>query len=93
MVAIVVWVTLGAFVGWIASLLLKSDGAPGSTSANVIASIVGSVMGGFLARLASHGGGRIEDALTFQGVIFAGVGAAVMLLGVNLLAARREVHV
>ncbi|MDB4932707.1 MAG: transglycosylase associated family protein [Myxococcaceae bacterium] len=93
MVATIVWVTLGAFVGWIASLLLDTDGAENNMPANIAVSIVGSVIGGFVARLAGPGGARIEDALTFQGVLFSGVGAAVMLLCVNLLAARREVHV
>ena len=90
MVGVVVWVTLGVFVGWMASLLLKTDEADRSTVANILASVVGAVMGGFVARLLGYSGARIEQVLTFQSVLFSGVGAAILLLAVNFLAARRD---
>ena len=90
MLSIIVWVTLGAFVGWIASLLLKTDDDDPSTAANLGASIVGAVVGGGLASLVGHGASRIEDSLRFQSVLFSGVGAMVFLLGANLLRYRRH---
>ena len=90
MVGIVVWVTLGVFVGWMASLLLKTDEADRSTFANILASVVGAVIGGFVARLLGYSGARIEQVLTFQSILFSGVGAAILLLAVNFLAVRRD---
>ena len=89
MVGIVVWITLGTFLGVIASLLLKTDEADRSTFGDVAASVTGAVIGGFIARLLGFSGSSLEQVLTFESVLFAGVGAAVLLLAVNLLAARR----
>lgn len=91
MLGFIVWFTLGAFVGWIASLLLKTEDADRSTSINVAASIVGAVLGGLLARGLGYSGSRIEEVLSFQGVLFSGVGAAIVLVAANLVPLRREV--
>lgn len=92
MVAIIVWVTLGAFIGWIASLLLKTEQADRSTAVNVGASVVGAVLGGLVSRLMGYGGARIEQVLTFEGVLFTGLGAALLLILANVLAIGREAH-
>lgn len=92
MVGIIVWLTLGAFVGSIASLLLKTEEADRSTLANVAGSIVGAVIGGTVARLMGYSGAHLEQVLSFQGVLFAGVGAAIMLVVVNLIPLRRRAH-
>jgi len=92
MVGIIVWFTLGAIVGVVANILLKTDDAERHPLVNVAASIVGAVVGGTLARLLGYSGQSLEQVLTFQGVLFAGVGAALMLLAVNLIPLRRHAH-
>lgn len=45
---ILTWIILGALAGWLASLVLKSDAEQGALG-NIIAGILGAVVGGFIA--------------------------------------------
>ena len=44
---IIVWIVFGALVGWIASLIMKTDGQQG-TILNIVVGIVGAMIGGWL---------------------------------------------
>jgi uncharacterized membrane protein YeaQ/YmgE (transglycosylase-associated protein family) len=88
MLGIAVWITMGAVVGFVASLLLKTDEVERNIAVNVAASVAGAVIGGTVARFLGYGGTRLEEVLSFQGVLFAGVGAAAMLVAANVLALR-----
>lgn len=46
---IIIWVIFGALVGWIASLIMKTDAQQGAI-ANIVVGIVGALIGGFIAR-------------------------------------------
>ncbi len=86
MMSLIVWVVLGVTVGGIASLLLKTDGADQSPAANVGASLIGAVIGGALASIVGYNTGvRIEQELSFQTVLFSGVGAMLGLFAANFL--------
>lgn len=45
---IIVWVIVGAISGWIASMILKTNGQQGAIG-NVVMGIIGALVGGFLA--------------------------------------------
>jgi uncharacterized membrane protein YeaQ/YmgE (transglycosylase-associated protein family) len=45
--AIILWIVFGALVGWIASLIMKTDAQQGALL-NIIIGIVGAVIGGWL---------------------------------------------
>lgn len=90
MLGIAVWITMGAVVGFVASILLKTDEVQRNIAVNVAASVGGAVIGGTIARFLGYGGTRLEEVLSFQGVLFAGVGAAAMLVAANVLALRSE---
>lgn len=47
---ILLWILFGALVGWIASLVMRTDESQGAI-ANVIVGIVGAIIGGFIAEL------------------------------------------
>jgi len=52
---IILWILFGALAGWIASLIMKTDGQQG-TFANIAVGIVGALIGGFLMSLLGQSG-------------------------------------
>lgn len=46
---IILWIIFGALVGWIASMIMKTDGQQGALL-NIIVGIVGALIGGFVMR-------------------------------------------
>lgn len=47
---IVLWIIFGALVGWIASMIMRTDDSQGGF-ANIVVGIIGAIIGGFVARL------------------------------------------
>ncbi len=47
---ILIWIIFGALVGWVASIIMKTNVEQGGI-ANIIIGILGAVLGGFLAQL------------------------------------------
>ena len=70
-------IVLGALIGWIASMIMKTNASMGAL-ANIIAGIVGSAIGGFL--FGSHG---------LVGQIIVGVIGACILIGIVKLVTGR----
>lgn len=52
---ILAWILFGALAGWIASMIMKTDGSQG-TMMDIIMGIVGAVAGGFLMGLFGQSG-------------------------------------
>lgn len=50
MINFILWIVFGALVGWIASIIMKSNASMGAL-ANIIAGIVGSFVGGWVMSL------------------------------------------
>lgn len=71
---ILYWIILGALVGWIASLIMRTDAEQGAV-ANIIIGIVGAVIGGFLWRMLT---GDQADSLVGQFLV-ALVGAIIVI--------------
>lgn len=44
---IILWIIFGALVGWVASMIMKTDGGQGAVL-NVVVGVVGAVIGGWL---------------------------------------------
>ena len=81
---IIIWLVVGGVIGWLASLVMKTDAQQG-VILNVIVGIVGAMLGGwFISPLV--GAGTINQnnfSLPALGVSF--IGAAILLGAVNLL--------
>lgn len=92
MLSIIVWVTFGALVGWIASLLLKTDEVDQNVPANLAASVIGAVIGGALASIFGFGGLHLTGGPPGQTVLFAGIGAMAALLAANFAHYRSHHH-
>ena len=52
---ILLWIVFGAAVGWVASLLMRTDGQQGIVF-NVIVGIVGAVIGGWIMNAVGQSG-------------------------------------
>lgn len=78
---IIVSLIIGAFIGWIASLIMHTDQQQGAL-ANVIIGVIGSFLGTYIfADLLGIGGATSAGSLTFAG-IFWGVAGAVVLIAI-----------
>ncbi len=73
----IIWLVIGGVIGWLASIVMRTDGQQGIIL-NIVVGIIGSYIGGFLfgARL---GGG------TLGGLISAFLGAVILLAIINLI--------
>jgi uncharacterized membrane protein YeaQ/YmgE (transglycosylase-associated protein family) len=80
MINLIVWLLIGALIGWLASMVMRTDGQQGALL-NIVVGIVGAMIGGFLL-----GGPSINsDALNTTALIVSFVGAVILLGIVNLV--------
>ena len=77
---LIIWLLVGALVGWLASIVMRTDAQQGAVL-NVVVGIVGALIGGFLL-----GGPTINsNALNLTAILVSFVGAVVLLAIVNLV--------
>lgn len=70
---LIIWIVFGALVGWVASLLMKSEGG---IVWDIVVGIVGAVIGGFLMSLIGQGG---VGGFTIYSFLVALLGACVLI--------------
>jgi uncharacterized membrane protein YeaQ/YmgE (transglycosylase-associated protein family) len=78
MIGIIVWLIVGGVVGWLASIVMRTDAQQG-----ILLNIVVGIVGAFLAGLIV-GGGSINENITLTSFLVSLVGAIVLLAIVNL---------
>jgi uncharacterized membrane protein YeaQ/YmgE (transglycosylase-associated protein family) len=79
MINLIVWLLVGALIGWLASMVMRTDAQQGALL-NIVVGVIGAVIGGFLL-----GGPTINSsALNTTALIVSFVGAVVLLGIVNL---------
>ncbi len=76
---IIVWLVMGGLVGWIASMIMGTNGQQG-IFLNIVVGIVGALIGGWLIG-PMLGAGSINDGITVMSFIVSLIGA-VLLLGI-----------
>lgn len=79
MVGLLVWLIVGGVVGWLASLVMRTDGQQG-IFLNIVVGIVGAFVGSLL-----FGGSINSGAITPMTFIVSLVGAIILLAIVNLV--------
>ncbi len=80
----IIWVVIGGVLGWLASIVMRTNAQQG-LFLNVVVGIIGAVLGGFILA-PMIGSGTINDgdySIASLGVSF--VGAIILLAVVNLL--------
>jgi uncharacterized membrane protein YeaQ/YmgE (transglycosylase-associated protein family) len=84
MINLIIWLVAGAAIGWIASMVMRTDAQQG-TILNIVVGIVGAMLGGFLLPLLGFGGSNINNNdFSVSGLLVAFVGAVILLAIVNL---------
>ena len=78
LVGLIVWLVIGGVVGWLASLVMRTDAQQGILL-NIVVGIVGAFTGGLLF------GGSINSAITVMTFVSSLVGAIILLAIVNLV--------
>ncbi|HSV81256.1 MAG TPA: GlsB/YeaQ/YmgE family stress response membrane protein [Ramlibacter sp.] len=77
-----IWLIVGGIVGWLASLVMRTDGQQGILL-NIVVGIVGAFLGGLLIS-PLVGVGSINDGISIGSVLVSLVGAVILLAIVNL---------
>jgi uncharacterized membrane protein YeaQ/YmgE (transglycosylase-associated protein family) len=77
---LIIWLVIGGVVGWLASIIMRTDAQQG-IFLNIVVGIVGAFIGGLLI-----GGGTINNAgITPTTFLVSLLGAIVLLAVVNLV--------
>lgn len=75
---LIIWLVVGGIVGWLASLVMRTDGQQGIIL-NVVVGIIGSVIASFIF------GGGINQMITVTTFIYSLIGSIILLAIVNLI--------
>lgn len=78
MIGFIIWIIIGGVVGWLASIIMRTDAQQG-IFLNIIVGIVGAFLAGLIV-----GGGSINNDLTIGSFLWSLLGAVVLLAIVNL---------
>lgn len=75
---IIIWLIVGGVVGWLASLIMRTDAQQGIIL-NIVVGIVGAIISGLLF------GGSINGGITIETFLYSLIGAIILLAIVNLI--------
>ena len=75
---IIIWLIVGGIVGWLASLIMRTDAQQGIIL-NIVVGIVGAVIAALLF------GGGINQGVTIETFLYSLLGAVILLAIVNLV--------
>ncbi len=77
---IIIWLIVGGVCGWLASIVMRTDGQQG-----IFLNIIVGIVGAFLAGLVYGGGNINSNPLDITNFLVSLVGAIVLLAIVNLV--------
>ena len=83
----ILWIVIGALVGWIASKIMGTDAEQGAFL-NILVGIVGAALGGLLIGPRLGGGTINQYNFSVGSLLISLIGAVVLLALVNLLRGR-----
>ena len=83
MVNVIVWLVLGGLVGWLTSMVMKTDDRHGIVM-NVLVGIVGSVVAGWMVSPLVGAGTLNQGGFSPPSLVVSFVGALLLLAIVNL---------
>ena len=78
---IIIWIIFGALVGWIASIIMKTNAEQG-VILNIIVGIIGAVIGGWLMSFFGSSG---VSGFNLYSFVVAVIGAMVLIFIVKIL--------
>ncbi|MEZ7828374.1 MAG: GlsB/YeaQ/YmgE family stress response membrane protein [Brachymonas denitrificans] len=79
-----IWIIVGGVVGWLASLVMRTDAQQG-LFLNIVVGIVGALLGGWLISPLLGVGTINESPLSIGAIVVSLIGAIILLAIVNLV--------
>ncbi|MET0499230.1 MAG: GlsB/YeaQ/YmgE family stress response membrane protein [Steroidobacteraceae bacterium] len=79
---IIIWLIVGGVVGWLASIIMRTDGQQG-IGLNIVVGIVGALLAGFVVS-PMLGIATINEGISIATFLVSLVGAVILLAIVNL---------
>ena len=79
----ILWLIVGGLIGWLASLMMKTDAQQGLLL-NVVVGIVGAFIGGWLISPLVGGGSNVNSGISIGSIVVSLIGAIILLAIVNL---------
>ena len=83
----IIWIIVGGILGWLASLVMKTDAEQGMIL-NVVVGIVGAFLGGWLLAPLFGTGTINSDDFSVSSLLVSFLGAVILLAIVNLFTRR-----
>lgn len=80
----IIWLVVGGVIGWLASILMRTDGQQGMFL-NVVVGIVGAMLAGWLISPLVGIGTINQNNFSLPALLVSFVGAAILLAVVNLV--------
>ena len=80
----IIWLVVGGLIGWIASMIMRTDAQQG-IFLNVVVGIVGSMLGGWLIAPLLGSGTVNQGDFSLMGLLASLMGAVILLAIVNLV--------
>jgi uncharacterized membrane protein YeaQ/YmgE (transglycosylase-associated protein family) len=85
MINFILWLLFGALVGWLASIVMRTDAQQGPLL-NIVVGIVGAFIGGLLANWLGFSGANINQSnFSLMALLVSFIGAVILLAIVNLV--------
>ena len=84
MINFIIWLVIGGVIGWLASIVMRTNAAQGIVL-NVIVGIVGALLGGWLISPLLGAGTINQGDFSIMGLVVSFVGALILLAIVNLI--------
>jgi uncharacterized membrane protein YeaQ/YmgE (transglycosylase-associated protein family) len=83
MINFIIWLIVGGILGWLASIVMRTDGQQGILL-NIIVGIIGAFLGGFLLAPLFGTGTINQNDFSISGLLVSFLGAVILLAIVNL---------
>jgi uncharacterized membrane protein YeaQ/YmgE (transglycosylase-associated protein family) len=80
----IIWLVIGGLVGWLASVIMKTDAQQGIVL-NIVVGIIGALLGGWLLAPLFGTGTINQGDFTLSGLLVSFLGAVILLAIVNLI--------
>lgn len=80
MIGFLLWIVIGGVIGWLASIVMRTDGQQG-----IFLNIIVGIVGAFLAGLLFGGGQMNANDFSIPSLLWAFLGAVILLAIVNLV--------
>jgi len=81
---LIIWLVVGGLIGWVASLIMKTDARQGLVL-NVVVGIIGALLGGWLLSPLVGAGTVNQGDFSLMGLLVSLGGAIILLFIVNLV--------